>query len=210
MSGNASGITQMDVRRMLRTLQDAGYNIPRDTDDKRLARVWCRYMSGFDVEAVNAAVDGYIRDGKHYWPKPGEILQRAREGGAKGPGETDDSPRGRYLRWEQTHDGPCPVCGATIGLHGSPPRYHYRHNADEHHRQDIPHIGLPLSREDQKMYDAVPSWEERKEAARQRRARKRKAAESMARQEPTESERRAKEAARQFLEPDGEIPRTCA
>jgi hypothetical protein len=150
-----NGITKYDAGEQIKRLTDAGYSIPKDTDRPRLAEAWCSVLSGVDVDDVRAAVAGYIREGGRYFPKPGEILGRARKDGDRAaPSEIDASPRGRYMAWEQ-HSGdgsPCPVCGAVIqklrpkqrhAPEGGPDRWGVYHDRGEHLRQGIPHVGYP-------------------------------------------------------------------
>lgn len=124
----------------------------------------------------------------------------------------DESLRGRYLRWEsdhrttgsQDHEGPCPVCKATlrqVSLTGKAMRYHIVHDYQEHQRKEINHVGLPMKRNDEQMYREYGSWRERRKEQREREAR-RKAATMQRRtnHEPTESEQRAKEAAKRYIE----------
>lgn len=83
------------------------------------------------------------------------------------------TPETRYRAWEQTHDGPCPVCGAVVQrvareklgwkwheIQGTKyrrgstdaPLYRVLHDYRKHQLAGVPHVGLPFSPNDLEMY----------------------------------------------------------
>lgn len=127
----------------------------------------------------------------------------------------DDSLRGQYLRWEGDHrttgspdrEGPCPVCGASIRKVAPSMRFHIVHDITQHDVKRVGYVGMPYRRSDVDMYREYGSWKERRKKEREKAARSKAASmKAQAHHEPTESEKRAKAAASQYVESQDPSP----
>lgn len=143
-----SRITPIDIRREVKRLQNA-YALPRDADPDGLCEAWSEALEGVRADELHDAVSEYLKNGGRYWPTPAEI-RRAALDARRGTPEARNDLRSQYLRWEQSHAGPCPVCRAVLQLvrrerpDGSTvDRYGVIHDPFEHERQRVPHVGLP-------------------------------------------------------------------
>lgn len=167
-----------EILPLLEKLKAAGYNAPKG-DLGRTAGVWRDVLGGVDLLTLRRAVDGYIANGSRYWPKPGEIRELAFSLRRDTPGmERRIEPqtlRGIYIAWEQHHEdgSPCPVCQAVFqkiarerkGYRWNPmegkkyprgstdaPFWGVLHDPRRHQAAQVPHVGLPMMREDEEMY----------------------------------------------------------
>lgn len=106
-------VTEHDIRRQVRRLL-AVYNTSKPEDE--IVEAW-QWVLGSDVEPVElmAAVSDYAKSGARYMPTPGALREAAI---AKRAGRPPDS--GSPSDWNQTLDGPCPVCGAVLQLAPDP------------------------------------------------------------------------------------------
>lgn len=158
-------VTQFDCEREIRRLEAAGYRVP-DVGIERTARVWTKVMEGVGPKSFTAAVDEYLRSDSRWWPKPGAIRQLAFEVRARDPKARPTDLRSRYLRWEQSQEDGCPVCGAAVqlvgpGRRGVPQkrwneetgrledgeagegRLWVVHDAERHRQEGVPWVGPP-------------------------------------------------------------------
>lgn len=139
-----SGITALDAEREIKRLVAAGYNPPGGSTEESMGRIWADVFDGVNADELRTAVRAYIREGGRYWPRPGEL--RSLAVGARGASSGPSDLRGRYFAWEQKHEGPCPVCSAVLQLHEG--RWNVIHDAYEHQRQGIGHVGRPYPKLD--------------------------------------------------------------
>lgn len=152
-------ISAFDTRKQIDRIHGMGYTIPSGTTVDRLAAGWLDMMEGLERHELELAVTGYLRDGSTYWPKPGQIRQRAIAIRGEDPkvGRTD--LRSRYLAWESTHEGPCPVCNATVrlltaeerGVHNGgagAKRFGVYHDHRAHRLEKVPWVGYPILQDD--------------------------------------------------------------
>ena len=93
------------------------YPLPRDVTVGEAATAWAEVLGDLSVDDLDAAVTAYLKNGGRHFPKPAEIrrLAAANRANQTNGGQPSDL-RSRYLCWEQTNDGPCPVCGAVLQL----------------------------------------------------------------------------------------------
>ncbi len=104
-------VSDYDVGRAVNKLRAAGFTVPAGVSELDLARGWRHVLGGISSAELHRAVDGYLRSDRTYWPKPGQLLA-VLEADPHRAVAAIDSPRG----WDQTHEGPCPVCGAVLQL----------------------------------------------------------------------------------------------
>lgn len=152
-------VTAMDARHQIGRLESAGYRLP-DAGAERVAAAWVEALDGVAAEDLADAVTSYIQGTSSYWPKPGALrglaidARRDRLNGGQG-----GDLKSRYLAWEQSHEGGCPVCGAVMqivqaGNRGVPDtaagRYGVIHDYGEHARKRVAHVGYPYPPEEER------------------------------------------------------------
>lgn len=135
-----SRVTISDVREQIQRLTFV-YALPKGVQMGPLAEAWTEALEGVNPSEMQQAVGDYIRGGGTYFPKPSEIRRRVLETRQQHGAKKATDLRGRYYAWEQSHEGPCPVCGAVLQLYEG--RYHVIHDYPEHQRQRVPHVGRP-------------------------------------------------------------------
>lgn len=145
-------ITYDDAFKAVNTLAIT-FALPNKSEPEAIAKLWVDHMDGIEPGELKRAVEKYIRDGGRFFPRVKDIRAlameyRSRVIAAKGEQRPKD--------WNQTLDGPCPVCGARIrnltaaeqGLpetrpNGTPfpPRLGVLHDEQRHRRANVPIVG---------------------------------------------------------------------
>lgn len=176
-----SRLTKIDAARGIERLKKAGYVVPKDAGVDGTADAWAEFLGDLDHADVAEAITRYIRDGVsdgdgQFWPKPGKIRWLVKDLRSARPGEDPMQSSNlavRYRGWElrdNQHDRTgCPVCGAMMQPVASQSgRLFVLHDAAEHERQQIPHLGLPYPKWAQDMYDAADRVRAERDARREK------------------------------------------
>ena len=153
----------LDVTRALRKLGEA---YPSRGRRDEVANVWIDVLADLSPRQLERAVLEYMRTDTQYMPAPGQLLALVSNANGAGtvPGRGSVHQTGKqkqasiYHAWEQSHEGPCPVCGArlealtpeergwnAVGMtpEGFSPgaRFGVLHHGERHRLAGIPAIG---------------------------------------------------------------------
>lgn len=103
-------IDDAKLRSQIRRLETV-YPTKRDTDDLLQAWKWV-LADELAYDELMSAVSEYAKSPASYFPSPGKLLEIALR-------QRSDSGRSgpvRAVGWDQSQEGPCPVCGASLKL----------------------------------------------------------------------------------------------
>ena len=103
-------VTEIDIRRQVRRLEVV-FSTKKTTDEIVEAWKWV-LADDLDADELMKAVSDYAKSGGRYFPTPGQIREIALVGRVAGIYGQKAGPKA----WDQTLDGPCPICGAVLRM----------------------------------------------------------------------------------------------